>query len=126
MREIKKGRFFKCRNGLKARIYSVKGRGEFCVHGAVRILDGSWEPEQWNLEGRVAIRIEAYRNADRSDCDRDLVADWSEREWEKEPFMTVEVKAGEMFDHGMFEVRNISQDRNVVLKFDITELKRVP
>ena len=64
---IEAGKFYKTRDGRKARIYAVDGSGSDNIHGAILIKDG-WDCEVWDKDGAwVDIR-----------SPNDLVSEWVE------------------------------------------------
>lgn len=66
------GKFYRTRDGRKARIYATDGSGNYPVHGALLCPDG-WMEETWQLDGRN------YGGEEKS---RDLISEWIERpEW---------------------------------------------
>jgi hypothetical protein len=48
---IELGKKYKTRDGCEVRIYAVDGGGRFPVHGAVKLVDGTWRQEEWTLTG---------------------------------------------------------------------------
>lgn len=48
------GKFYKTRDGSKARIYCLDGGGFIAIHGAILIPSG-WTPVNWNKYGKSSI-----------------------------------------------------------------------
>lgn len=67
--KIEVGKFYKTRDGMKARIYSLDGEGEYPIHGALLIYDKGWHIISWLESGR-----QFQNSSDRSD----LVSEWVE------------------------------------------------
>jgi hypothetical protein len=55
---IDKNKTYRTRDGREVRIYSVDGAGRYCVHGAVKTVDG-WEMHLWAVDGRTSHRFES-------------------------------------------------------------------
>lgn len=66
--KIEAGKFYKTRDGKKARIYAVGESYFYSIHGAV-LLEKGWSIESWRSDGRSEISTE-QRN--------DLVSEWEE------------------------------------------------
>lgn len=88
---IQPGKFYRTRDGRKARVYVIDGSEPYPVHGAVFEI-GSWDCRTWRLNGR-------YSN---DNCD--LIAEWIDKpeiDWSKMPEGTVAVfnscKSGHWF-----------------------------
>lgn len=62
------GKFYKTRNGLKARIYAIDCGGDFPIHGAVFVGDG-WASETWRADGVFL---------DQKDGSMGIVSEWRE------------------------------------------------
>lgn len=50
--KIEVGKFYRCRNGSKARIYATDGCSPYPIHGAY-LQYGSWVPSQWSFDGKT-------------------------------------------------------------------------
>jgi hypothetical protein len=68
---IEEGKFYRSRDGHKARIYSVEGGGQFPIHGALLETAG-WVGHVWQNDGTF-LRVEGSSRFD-------LVAEWVEQE----------------------------------------------
>lgn len=67
---IEPGKFYKTRNGRKARIYATDGGDDFPLHGAV--FDASrWDPRAWRKDGLVFHHLRGEHSAD-------IIAEWTE------------------------------------------------
>lgn len=68
--EIEVGKFYRLRNGLKARIYAVDGGGSYKIHGAV--FDASspklWWINIWRASGR--------QDSQNYEHGQDIVSEW--------------------------------------------------
>lgn len=67
--KIEAGKFYKTRNGRKARIYAVDGHGEYPFHGAY-LRDSDWVLHMWKAGGRNLD--------DHEESIYDLVSEWTE------------------------------------------------
>lgn len=77
--KLEVGKFYKTRNGNKARIYALDGGDECTVHGAVSTPCG-WRQGEWNLIGFCSSLEREY--------DYDIVAPWVDKpivQWGKFP-----------------------------------------
>ena len=71
--KIEVGKFYKTRDGKKARIYATDGSGKHSIHGAV-FFDNSWLSHRWTSYTWTDEGI--YRNGDTDGLD--LVSEWEE------------------------------------------------
>lgn len=62
------GKFYKTRDGKKARIYATDGSDSFPIHGALYIC-GEWRADVWTASGGELIA---------EPSDRDLIAEWKD------------------------------------------------
>lgn len=67
--DIKPGKFYSTRSGMKVRIYATDGRPNFEVHGAILLRQG-WEGMSWQLNGKYAASDYEYT--------QDIVSEWKE------------------------------------------------
>ena len=49
--KIEVGKFYRTRDGRKARIYALDGTDEYPIHGAILYLNGEWGSYVWNNAG---------------------------------------------------------------------------
>lgn len=97
--KIEAGKFYKCSNGTKARIYAVDCGDPLSIHGAIFVND-FWGGFEWKSDGK--------RNA----VNRyDLVSEWIDPPQKKKYFA--------YFDSKVNQIAFSTYD-------DITELPRLP
>lgn len=78
--KIEAGKFYRTRDGRKARVYAVDGGGEFPVHAAIWFMS-AWYVSTYNTSGRCNTHDD-----DDGDGDDDLIAEWVDRpvvDWSK-------------------------------------------
>lgn len=68
--KIEIGKFYRTRDGRKARIYAVDAGEPYPVHGGYKITSGKWDNESWTILGNV--------NDQHVGRDLDLVSEWQE------------------------------------------------
>jgi len=68
--KIEPGKFYKTRDGRKARIYAVGGLGSFPAHGAICYGTDMWEVATWHLNGCSHVLSSGT-------CEADIVAEWT-------------------------------------------------
>lgn len=67
--KIEAGKFYKTRDGQKARVYALDACGDYPVHGAVLCNDGMWILSSWTCGGHDDAEGPASSN--------DIVAEWT-------------------------------------------------
>lgn len=67
--KIEAGKFYRTREGHKARIYAADGSGEFPVHGAIYYDDGGCRAVTWTSDG-------SYMRGDESGID--IISEWKQ------------------------------------------------
>lgn len=68
--KIELNKFYRTRNGHKARIYTTDGYGDYPIHGAV-LMDNGWRLAMWSSGGN------SYANGARQDT-FDLISAWTD------------------------------------------------
>lgn len=68
--KIEAGKFYRCRDGSKARVYATDGGGIYPIHGAHFV--GEWKAALWTKDGRFSH--------DRYNYVADLVSEWPDIE----------------------------------------------
>jgi hypothetical protein len=63
--DFSKPETLKRRDGGEFRVYATDGSGQFCIHGAVFILD-EWEQASWRTDGTYMVSS--------GECDYDLIS----------------------------------------------------
>lgn len=66
--KIEPGKFYKTRDGRKARVYAVEVEGTYPIHGA-HLRDGVWHADVWTKAGG----INTYAN---TPFNGDIVSEW--------------------------------------------------
>lgn len=75
---IEPGKFYRTRDGRKARVYAVDGESPYSIHGAV-LIDTGWQAHGWTICGSWGAGLERHL---------DIVAPWidlPEVDWSKLP-----------------------------------------
>ncbi len=67
--KIEVGKFYKLRNGEKAKIYSISGNVCNFIHGAV-LVDGLWDKESWEQDGTYCVDFDL--------SSYDIISEWTE------------------------------------------------
>lgn len=68
--KIEQGKYYRTRNGHKARIYTTDGYGDYPIHGAV-LMDNGWRLAMWASDGNSDI-YKAQQDT------FDLVSEWKD------------------------------------------------
>jgi len=71
--KIEVGKFYKCRDGNKARIYAVDDFGSYPIRGAC-LIDQSWSSSSWCEDG-MFYRDGIYLNRESG---LDIIGEWEE------------------------------------------------
>lgn len=76
--KIEAGKFYRTRDGHRARVYAVDGRDPYPAHGAIFFDGAGWIGNTWTIEGSVSVALHPR-------C-YDLISEWVDKpvvDWSK-------------------------------------------